>query len=214
MALHFLDFTLGSNNCYRTLARKARGAIFATLNYEWLLDEALIELGSVRGIMGERQPGRAILLKLHGAANLVPDIQHVSHIEISCYIEAIAAEVSYLERSEAKEIVSKFGPGGAPCMALYAPGKPVLYSAEVVRRIQSDFVTELANARQVFIVGAKCWPADEHLWTPLADAAARLIFVNPDDVGRAEFLKWAAAERPERRSNVWPLTFKQFVASL
>jgi hypothetical protein len=49
----------------------------------------------------------------------------------------------------------------------------------------------IAKAEIVTIVGVQCYETDKHIWGPLADTAAKLIYVEPGELGQERFRAWA-----------------------
>jgi hypothetical protein len=80
----------------------------------------------------------------------------------------------------------------APAIALYAEGKPVRMCPRFVERQASELTQAILSSAGVFVVGVRVWPADEHLWGPLARTPASIHYfgLNGD---RDDFARWTTS---------------------
>jgi hypothetical protein len=71
---------------------------------------------------------------------------------------------------------------------MYAEGKQVLFGARYIREQQARFQASVAEADKIFLVGARIWPADVHIWDHIAASKAWLGYVGGKDP--TDFLDW------------------------
>ncbi|MHA1951618.1 MAG: hypothetical protein ACXAEN_20215 [Candidatus Thorarchaeota archaeon] len=162
--------------------------VFSTLNYECLLEFALNQCGRVVNyfeVLPEQVISNAVL-KLHGSCNFLPDRIGASRgvmigpgigIEGGIKIARNLAEVQYFRFSNSSL---------HPSMAVYMKGKPVQTSPSIINHIQKVWQKKVEAAADVVIIGANPWPEDQHVWGPLADTSAKLVFIGNE----SSFNKW------------------------
>ena len=85
-----------------------------------------------------------------------------------------------------------------PAMAHYAPGKEVQISEHSIQKVQDLYAAAVAAAESVGVIGVRPNVEDGHVWTPLAETPARILYVQQrgvwlgvhieglDDAGRLE----------------------------
>jgi hypothetical protein len=141
------------------------------------------------------------ILKVHGSCNFLPDarpeqIRGLSIVGVantegsgaSAIESRITPEMStrlvldYIRRAQSLQSPL------APAISMYAKGKQVLVGARYIREQQARFQATVAEADKIFLVGAKVWPEDTHIWDHIAASKAWLGYVG----GREprDFLDW------------------------
>lgn len=80
----------------------------------------------------------------------------------------------------------------APALALYEKGKDTLFCPDFVRLQQRKYVKAVSRAHRIFVVGVRVNEEDEHIWSPLAEARAKIYSVSPDP---SEFFVWTSKVR-------------------
>lgn len=163
---------------------------FATLNYEHLLEDAMCRAGLVPAVL--RPHGGCQLVASSGSRVL---IHHQRAMGRGFYSKSQRAT-----RRTALEVERLMVPpsGMYPCMAAYATGKFGQVGLDYMGRIRARFASRVARAEVLVVIGAKPWPADTHVWKPLSDSPAPLLYVG----GADDFNKWTRCARP-CASNLW-----------
>ncbi len=113
----------------------------------------------------------------------------------------------YYSRKDALKYWMKSRGSLAPAMALYAEGKRVPHSPDLIAEQQSIYRAHCRNAERVYLIGLRCIPADSHIWQPLIDSPARLVFANPTVDHGEEFCTWANSAGISERVELWKIGF-------
>jgi len=219
-AVAFSRYELGSPNAYVSLmesldqAGKLSGTAFATLNYECLLEWALITRGR-RGECGDVLPGPrgTFIWKLHGSCNFVlrSDQLYVAPASTGVTFSPQPNFDADLEVIDPRSVADRMRNTGLyPAMAYYAPGKKVQMSARSIRLIQEFYARAVLAAESVAIIGVRPNIADYHVWGPLAATPARILFVGSKD----SYNDWRNAHRVGRRTKYLGKSFSSSVAKL
>ncbi|HWS69783.1 MAG TPA: hypothetical protein VN325_44015 [Steroidobacteraceae bacterium] len=200
MAKYFASFLPTADSHYVKLfaAFKASQsqAFIATLNYENLIEHALIKAGC--------NPSGVI--KPHGSCGYLLQLDPTS-----TYRDIVSFGPAGTTFFEANPLI-ELDPGKirqwcddanrssfAPAMSFYAAGKHTPINARQIE-VQRDEWERLAQQVEVcFVIGVRCNEADDHIWAPLAASSCRLIYVNPSDAGFAQWLKNRSRRNAEHR---------------
>lgn len=174
---------------------------FATLNYDLLLDRAVLGLGLNLRLGGQPDRGTVSILKPHGAVNLLPvmngRIEGCSFIRCSTYVET--GNVVCPPPLEAKEITDWCDDARnscmAPVMSVYAAGKQTPFNSSLVEEQRQIWAEQVRSAKRVVIIGVKLVEHDAHLWEPLGANRGALMYVNTSADDRDEFANWSRRER-------------------
>lgn len=210
MGRYFLEFEPGARNLYRDVVANLdpRAACLATLNYDMLLEEAVADRFGGTGMWGGQPLG---VLKLHGSGAIVP-VKNDSFTNMGFVNPGGAISegpCDQLPRKVALEYWSRSRGALAPAMAMYAEGKRVLHSPSLILELQSIYEAHCRHAERIYLIGLKCVPADSHIWKPLIDSPARLVFANPTVEDGQEFLNWASSAGISARVEMWELGFRE-----
>jgi hypothetical protein len=87
----------------------------------------------------------------------------------------------------------------APAIAVYAPGKKVLFCPKFVIDQQRQWAAQVASASRIYIIGLRVMPEDDHIWGELAKSRAHLCYVGLEP---EEFNTWGRAQRRPNISNL------------
>lgn len=198
MACYFAEFTIAPGNHYLTLASSiaasALRVTIATTNYDTLIEQALSATGRPMTYSAPAT-GRALsVLKLHGSCNFLPDtgtntFRGVTFSDNATNFEGPTRVV--WSNEEVRSFCARED-SLAPAIALYAPGKKVLFCPTFVSKQQEYWRTEVKTAKVVYVIGMRVLPEDDHIWGTLAASKARLEYVGFEP---EEFRSWADANR-------------------
>jgi hypothetical protein len=95
-------------------------------------------------------------------------------------------------------------------MALYSPGKEVLFNSQFTERTQAAFRQLVLRADEVIIVGAGYAKHDRHVWEPIEDTKASVFVVDPLPDGFAELKQMRDGAR---KTSVFCGTFADLIAA-
>jgi hypothetical protein len=198
MAIYFVQFRpVGRNTLYCRLVRDLQAAgllnrtLFSTLNYECVLDFSLVEHGHRIDYFANDDAGAVPLWKLHGSCNMfseglqaTPGVFYGTGVTFEGGIQALADPNRVIQHCLVETAL-------APVMSLYMRGKPLAVSPSAIAQLQQRWSNAVSAATVVIVVGVRPWPADDHIWQPLAKTAAHLLYVGDPAV----FSDWVASAR-------------------
>ena len=198
LARYFLQFNLDNSatDPYSTFLRDCAAAgllsrcVFITLNYEYLLEQALILRGMRPRVL--RPHGGCRLVAKRGGKILMSDRRAIGR-----GYNAISARV----RLCPPDVVLKLMEpplGHYPCMAAYATGKWGQVAMRYMYRVRTRYAAQIERASLIVVVGARPWQADEHVWKPISNGLAPLLYVG----ARTGFDSWCDIARSDR-VNTW-----------
>jgi len=195
MAGYLAEFTPSPNSLYRKLLTKfdRKETVFASLNYDLLLEEAMEASGYHPAYGLELLYKHIRLLKPHGSSNFWYDLPGSSFrsIRIEGCGTALVAPVRPRTRVESLELCRQ-DDSFAPAMSLYAKGKEVKTCPDFVVEQQQLFAEACSKVENVYIIGVRVVPADSHVWEPLKHSPAHVTYFGGEQ-DQCEFLDWAKA---------------------
>ncbi|MCL4198114.1 MAG: hypothetical protein KJZ69_11545 [Phycisphaerales bacterium] len=178
LARFFLSFRLvpGYKDVYSRMlislwnSSKGVHTSIATLNYEHLLEQAMIRL---------RLPPR--VLRPHGGCQFWlkrgGTIWWREGYTMGKGMNSISARIMPLPRREVESRLDLPNQGKYPCMAMYLEGKVTQMGQRYLRRVQHRLRNRVTSSTSIAIVGVRPWPSDSHIWSSIADADAIVHYV-------------------------------------
>lgn len=207
MAAYFVQFEPLSGNLYGDLIKILGGtrkrATFVSLNYDTLLESAIIQSGLSISYAGHPLPPNTVpVLKIHGSCNFLPNVEaHIRGSSFANYNKNAAAVESRCRATQSAQEVLAFcreEDSLAPAIALYAPTKHVLYCPRFVEVQRVAWAAAVQSASRVYVIGVSVNPVDDdHVWGPLARTPAPLYYVGKPE----EFIEWSTKERGKRKGS-------------
>lgn len=216
IAVYFAQFAPLAGNLYGRLLAALGGtrhrAIFASLNYDMLLEGAAYERGLLIAYRGfPVEPKNIPVLKIHGSCNFLPDLSGFAEFRGNVLIHNRNGDYGgpvRFARSPA-EIVDfcQTQDSVAPAISMYAAGKRVLHCPDIVNEQQQAWLVAAEEASRIFVIGVRVHPVDTHVWEPLARASGPVYYVGLE---RDVFTLWGATNRlGSRKSYALASTFKE-----
>lgn len=154
--------------------------VFSSLNYECLLEQAGGTLGLPVGYWSTGRPVNAlVILKPHGSCNLLPDTgTNVFHnIRITTAggsSQYFAGPVKPVPLDEIERLTHNSLP---PAMSLYAPGKHTPVALDWVNKVRDEWRDVAVGCQTIAIIGVRPIWADAHLWEPVIESKARVLYI-------------------------------------
>jgi hypothetical protein len=180
MSRYLIQFSAGPGNLYRSVFKAFLGSnvTYATLNYDMIFETA------VKCPLSYDLDGKFTnFLKLHGSVNLWPDTGGVIIADNNQFFAAtpgstnfgfLESPVSYLSIENS---IRKFsGREIGPVIASYAEGKPVRICGKAVAHLQRQWQSVVKEADRVLIVGVRVVEQDFHIWKPLMETSAEVVY--------------------------------------
>jgi hypothetical protein len=198
MARFFAPFEPLPGNLYVELIKLLGGTrkkvIFATTNYDLLIEHAVAQAGLLVTYGGlPAEPRNVPIIKIHGSCNFLPDMQPLQISGIGFNLIGSAAggilEAGVRVASSAKEVIEfcRREDSVAPALAMYSPSKRVLFCRSFIQGQQQALNTAIKNASRIYVVGLRVHAVDEHIWGPLAESEGNLYYVGREP---EEFISW------------------------
>lgn len=195
MAAYFFQFQPRPSSLYSRLARRLQacnwtGAL-ASLNYERLLELAIRSTGTNVHIGSPSQSGGDIELCLpHGCCHLFGQIKAVGNIDFGGGIRFDGPRIRVIEKPEEheRELRESTVP---PIMSYFQPDKQTRAGVSFINQQRKRCAKLVLSAQTVAIIGVKVRAHDAHIWDPLAQSPARLVYCAGAE-GAKKFECWAA----------------------
>ena len=199
MARFFAPFEPSDGNLFMALIGALGGtrkkAVFATTNYDLLIEHAIVRSGLLITYGGLPVAPRNIpVIKIHGSCNFLPDLG-------SSGISGIGFDLSQSEggsvldapirvAQSTREILEFCAKEDAiaPALAMYHPSKRVLYCRSFVQHQQAAYLSSVKSASRIYVIGLRVHAVDEHIWQPLASVRTPLFYVGREP---GHFTDWA-----------------------
>lgn len=188
MAIYFAQFrpvNRASLYCLLIEALKADKivdrVILSTLNYECVLEFSMAEAGLGISYFDEGSEDTTPLWKLHGSCNMFSEGLQAGQ-GVSYGIGVVwDGGIRALQSTDAVIHHCLAETGLAPVMSLYMEGKPLSVSPSALKSLQARWARAITSARLVCCVGVRPLPADEHIWSPIYNSPARLVFLGDSE---------------------------------
>ena len=203
MARYFHAFRPTPDNLYCELARRiARCApgwpgALVTLNYEIMLQSALLGAGL---ICDYADGGRDIKLCVpHGSCYLFcDDVRMNPAVRLHWRVQIDGPRIVAL--ADPNKFARRIkGDAVPPVMSYYMEGKHTPSGASFIAQQRARCKQLLANAEAVVVVGVALRRDDKHIWDPLAETNATVVYCSGERAGKS-FQEWAREARKERDS--------------
>jgi hypothetical protein len=196
------------------------GSVFATLNYECLLEDSLRPRTIKYFDLMASSNNVAVCWKLHGSCTFVREQELI--------VEGVAFPIDGQFGGQLKVIrpeevdgycdkqmnrPSAFASPFAPSMAVFAPNKPFPFQPPQMMAMAKFWEHAASVADKIVVVGVNPNIADAHIWAPLATTPAELMAVGgPGD--RTVWNRWADQCRPLRPFRYLGDGFNESIASI
>ena len=211
LARFFLSFELayGGQDLYSrflvALLQSPNGVAvhLATLNYEHLLERAMVRLGLRPAVL--RPHGGCQLWPEKGGAILVGRGRAIGH-----GMHSISSRVGAKPALRISQLLNQVDQMKYPCMAMYIPGKITQVGQRYLRRMQARFRRRVADSRTVVLIGVRPWDSDRHLWPSIYTADASVLFVGSRD----DFDNLASKRRHGRKTLFLSERFEEAISIL
>jgi len=218
MAAFFFRFVPRMSSLFVRLAQRIHrhqwnGAI-ATLNYERLLELSLLQVG-VQPIVGQGAgEGQIELCLPHGCCHLFCEGIQASPAGVSFSGVGVTFDGPVVAISDPEEFQRRInGNAVPPVMSYFELQKKTSAGVSFINSQRARWAELASQANKIAIVGVKVRPRDSHIWLPIANSAARVVYCAGAAAGN-EFRGWAAASRPGKGDRVLEGYFAEEFSSL
>ena len=179
LSSYLADFTPSSESYYVHILKLflGRDVVFSSLNYDMMLEEAILGLGLNFNYSLEKNDNSIRILKPHGSINFwseAPPEMFQNCVALNCTVD-FSSPVKPVDRVSAKRrcgVDTSF----SPAMSMYAKGKRVRVCPDFVVRQQNMFSNACGAASKIIIVGVRVVPEDSHIWGEILNGDAQIIY--------------------------------------
>lgn len=196
MAAYFFGFLPRTSNLYVQLGERLKSAAWngaiATLNYERMLELCLGHVGLQPVVGSPTNAGSTVeLLMPHGCCHIFCDTARgvagaVSfsgmNVQTSGEVRVIGDPNEFRQRIE--------GDAFPPVMSYFEPRKRTTSGASFIDTQRRRWEELAAGADQIVMVGIRVRPDDEHVWDPISESDASLVYCGGEE-GADEFQEWS-----------------------
>jgi hypothetical protein len=199
MAAFFFEFKPRPLNLYVELGKRMRlrgwsGAV-GTLNYERLLEMSLGHAGVQPVVAQSAGAGQVELCLPHGCCHLFCDGARMSSAAVSFSGAAVTIDGPVTVVDDPRQFAARIdGDAVPPVMSYFEPKKATTAGASFIRSQRARWAELVSLADVVAIVGVRVRPDDDHIWKPIAECSARLVYCAGASAVR-EFQAWARSTR-------------------
>jgi hypothetical protein len=159
--------------------------MFGSLNYDCLIEQAMLELGLTADYMLEDAlpQGSIPLAKIHGSCNFITAdlfqsrayLTNANASSIECSFTALPVP-DLEDRLQAR--FSTYQPAFFPVLGLYSPNKPSIVAPVKLQSLRNILAERIRLATAVVLIGLKPNRRDPHLWEPIAQSrASKIVYV-------------------------------------
>lgn len=204
MAGYLAEFSPSENSLYLKLLENfdRKETVFASLNYDLLLEEAMEARGYHPTYGPELLYKHIRLLKPHGSSNFWYDTPGVIFENVRSVGNGVALNAPVRPRTRVESLrLCRRDDSFAPAMSLYAKGKVVKTCPNFVTEQQKFFAEACSVAENIYIIGVRVVPEDHHIWGPLVESPAHITYFGGEQ-DESEFIEWAKSNKNKKYSFV------------
>ena len=192
MGHYFATFRLRPGNLYTALACVMSNlglggrTVFGSLNYDTLLEAAIAELfgGCCNYAFSGWPPEEMFpcVLKLHGSCNFFPE--GPTFKDCSFTGAATWISTSHITTMSPDETLRVYRENSAlPVLSFYAPDKRVMVGPQRVNESRVLWAEWARGADMIVTLGVRPLLEDEHVWRPIRESNAVVLFIGGRDAG-------------------------------
>jgi hypothetical protein len=207
MAAYFFNFVPRGANLYAQLAQRIGAArwpgAICTLNYERLLELSIGSAG-VQPVIGcVTTPGRTLELCLpHGCCHIFCEGARGVADAVSFAAFGVTTDGPVIVVSDPQQHRQRIGQDAfPPVMSYFEPNKRTTAGASFIAAQRGRWRELAAQADKIVAVGIQVRAHDDHIWGPIAQSRAELVYCSGATAG-AEFRTWACQVRRQAQSIV------------
>lgn len=216
MASYFFKFEPKEENLYRKLAKKIKSTrwkgIVVTINYDRLLTKALVDEGLTIKINNSNFDNSINLILPHGCCNLFNE--NVKGLPKNIKMNGLRVKtnlvgISPVLKNNPKDFYSAIKTNAfPPIMSYIESGKSTMSGVDFITEQRRLYEKEVLNSDLVCIVGVKINPRDKHIWLPLQNTSAELVYCSGKDW--KEFENWSKKFRRYNTLTIFKGYFREF----
>ena len=212
MAVYFFNFKPRASNLYVKLAQKIKdknwdGAL-ATFNYERLLELSLLSQGT-QPIVGQtaKTASPFELCLPHGCCHLFCESVQGNARGISFPGTRISTRGQIKLIGDPQQFLDRIqNDAFPPVMSYFEPTKRTTSGINFIDAQRQRFSELVATSSVIGIVGLRVRPHDEHIWTPLTQTPAKIVYCSGHNAA-TEFKTWASKARASQSDIILPNYF-------
>jgi hypothetical protein len=207
MAAYFFSFSPSSKSLYIRLIQRLgiKDMSFASLNYDRLLEEAILKSGFSPNYHLETKKEKEVHLCLpHGCCNLFLNgfdfppgtlsYTYADDVFDSSELELISDYKKFQNKLKSQELT--------PVMACFDQKKTCAIGKKFIEAQKIRFEKMVRSAELIVIIGVHVREHDHHIWTPLAKTSAKLVCCSGKKGGEV-FKAWSDKSRTGKSDQIF-----------
>lgn len=219
MAAYFFSFQPRITNLYLRLGNLIRASKWnlkgsiVSFNYERLLEISLINEGLQPVIGYPRAPNHIELCLPHGCCHIFLDsIRGSGFLFTANNIQIDGGRIRVI--SDPIEFNMRIGNDVfPPIMSYFDPHKRTTSGQRFIDDERRRYAELVMSAEKLGIIGLKVRTFDDHIWGPLSDSEAEIIYC-AGRRGAEEYSNWAKEYRIDKEDIVLPGYFEEFFENI
>lgn len=219
MAAYFFNFYPSPSNLYIKLGAQIRttnwdGAL-ATINYERLLELSLILTGN-QPFVGEISPRENTVefCLPHGCCHIFCESVRAGAPGVSISGVGVTTDGPVRVITDPQEFQTRInGDAFPPVMSYFQPDKGTTSGRSFIINQRKRWEELALGAKVIGIVGVRVRPSEEHIWEPIKQSKAKVVYCAGKEGGE-EYLKWKNQVRPHSEDKILFGYFDKSFASL
>ncbi|WP_330149750.1 hypothetical protein [Shewanella xiamenensis] len=194
LAKYLVKYKPKEGNLYIKLimAINTKRVIFVSLNYDLLLEEAILSIGKNFTYSDKATGNEVRILKIHGSSNFWPEHPPGSVFHNITIADSGGSDyesrVKPLNQADAERkcyLDKEF----SPAIAMFARGKMVKVCSKFVEKQREMWLEKLKKARIVIVIGVKVHEVDDHIWGELGKSKSSVFYFGGESDKEA-FYTW------------------------
>lgn len=195
MAAYFFRFIPLESNLYVQLAQRIRlnqwqGAL-VTMNYERFLELSLIQSGLRPIVSNKMENSNDVELCLpHGCCHIFCESVRGMSSAVSMNGNAVSTSGRVMVITDPAQFNDRIqNDAFPPVMSYFNPKKNTTSGVNFIMGQRDRWANLCDDASVIAIIGVRVRPHDEHIWGPLKDSNAKIIYCGGESAA-GEFVEW------------------------
>ncbi|MCK4869683.1 MAG: hypothetical protein KAS93_01090 [Gammaproteobacteria bacterium] len=191
LGVYFASFSIANKheNLYVKIIQKLKkmdsikDTLISTLNYECLIEIAAFLNNIKSNYFCDGDNSSLSVFKLHGSCNFIPELHMNRGANLSSPGAIVHTGFNIVQPNEVRAFC--YGDTSLhPVMSIYMKGKPALIAPRKLKAFQEEWKNKIKKASNIIIVGTNPNLEDNHIWDPISESSAQILFCGDETAFR------------------------------